>query len=169
MKVPLQISFRDIEPDEVIEKLIQRRTARLERRCDYLSSCRVVVERESRRHREGNAYHVRIDLTVPPSHELVVSKDPARTEKQDNLLLVIGRAFDAAQKQLKELVQKQRKGVKRHPEQDVQGIVVRLFHGQGFGFLRDRHGRELYFHQNSMEPSEWKRIEIGTGVNFFER
>jgi hypothetical protein len=168
MNVPLELTFRDIEPSEPVKRLIRRRAERLERICHYLSSCRVAVEQETRRHREGNDYHVRIDLTVPPSHELVVSRDPAGPEKRGDLAIAIGRAFDAAQKQLKELVQRQRGAVKHHPEQEIEGVVVRLLRDEDYGFLRDLQGRELYFHRNSMEASDWQRVETGTGVNFFE-
>jgi hypothetical protein len=168
MNVPLELTFRDIEPSEPVKKLIYKRAERLERICDYLSSCRVSVEQETRRRREGNDYHVRIDLTVPPSHELVVSRDPGGADKRGDLRLVIGRAFDAAQKQLKELVQRQRGTVKRHPEQEIEGVVIRLLRDEEYGFLRDLQGRELYFHRNSMDASEWDRVEVGAGVNFFE-
>jgi hypothetical protein len=168
MKVPIEISFRNLDSDPQIESLIREKAERLERFCGHLSSCRVAVERMPRRSKEGNDFHVRIDMTVPPSHELAVSKDPTGKAKRNDLAMVIRRAFAAAEKQLKALVDKQQGEVKRHLEQDVEGVVVRLFREQGYGFLRDSLGRELYFHRNSMLEGDWERVEIGAGVNFFE-
>lgn len=168
MKVPAEISFRDMPQDEQVEKLVRRKAEKLERICDYISSCRVTVEKESRRRQTGDAYHVRIDLTVPPGHELVVSRDPGQREEQHDLNQVVRRAFDAAERQLKELVEKQRGEVKTRPEQQLEGVVVRIFKDKGFGFLRDQSGRQVYFHRNSVLENGFDRMVVGVGVNFFE-
>lgn len=164
----IEISFHDVPHDDVAEALIREKAQKLERVCSYLTSCRVTVEKDSNRHRAGNAYHVRIDMTVPPGKELVVSRDPSDRRSQQNLQTAIRRSFEAAQKQLKELVEKQQKEVKNHPEQDIEGVVTKLFREAGYGFLRDDMGREIYFHRNSVLENDFDRIEVGTGVNFYE-
>jgi cold shock CspA family protein/ribosome-associated translation inhibitor RaiA len=168
MKVPMVVSFRDIPRDENIEKLIRHKVAKLERVCDYLSSCRITIEKSQKRHKTGNPYHVRIDLTVPPSKELAVSHDPGDLETHNDLRVTIRRAFEAAERQLKELVERQRRDVKRHPEQVMEGLVVKLSREEGFGFLKTLDGRDVYFHRNSVLGDQFERLEVGTGVNFDE-
>jgi ribosome-associated translation inhibitor RaiA len=112
----LQLSFRDIPPPRQveIEERVRRRAEKLERYCDHITSCRVAIERPHRFEASGNPYRVRIDLTVPPGHELVVRKEPGDNDGQTDLLTVVNGAFEAAERQLKALVEKQRGEVKRH-------------------------------------------------------
>ena len=41
MRVPLEISFRGVEKTEFLENLIREKTAKLERLCDNIISCRI--------------------------------------------------------------------------------------------------------------------------------
>ena len=114
----LQVSFRDVpsgsQPE--LEERVRQRAEKLERFCDHIMSCRVAVERPHRSEASGNPYRVRIDLTVPPGHELVVRKEPGDNDGGSDLLTVVNGAFEAAERQLKALVEKQRGDVKRHDE-----------------------------------------------------
>lgn len=119
MELPiLQVSFRDIPPlrQDEIEERVRRRAEKLERFCDHITSCRVAVERPHRAEASGNPYRVRIDLTVPPGHEVVVRKEPGDNDPLDNLMTVVNGAFEAAERRLKSLVERQRGEVKTHEE-----------------------------------------------------
>lgn len=119
MELPiLQVSFRDVPPPRhaEIEDRIRQRAEKLERYCDHITSCRVAVERPHRAQSSGNPYRVRIDLTVPPGHEVVVRKEPGDNDGQSDVLTVVNGAFEAAERQLKALVEKQRGEVKTHEE-----------------------------------------------------
>ena len=119
MELPiLQVSFRDVPPPRQaeLEERVRRRAEKLERYCDHITSCRVAIERPHHAEASGNPYRVRIDLTVPPGHELVVRKEPGDNDGQTDLLTVVNGAFEAAERQLKALVEKQRGEVKRHDE-----------------------------------------------------
>ncbi|HEV8239865.1 MAG TPA: HPF/RaiA family ribosome-associated protein [Thermoanaerobaculia bacterium] len=119
MELPiLQVSFRDVPPlrHAEIEERIRQRAEKLERYCDHIMSCRVAVEQPHRTEASGNPYSVRIDLTVPPGHELVVRKDSGGNDGQSDVLAVVNGAFEAAERQLKALVEKQRGEVKTHEE-----------------------------------------------------
>ena len=65
MQIPLQLSFRGMEPSAAVELKVRERVAKLERFSDRITSCRVVVESPHRRHHQGKLFHVRVDLTVP--------------------------------------------------------------------------------------------------------
>jgi cold shock CspA family protein len=168
MRLPLEISFRNILKTEAVEALIRRKADDLKRMHENIISCRVVVEAPQQHQRSGRAYRVRVTLTVPPGHELVVSRDPSGGELHEELTSVIRDAFEAARRQLQKLAEKQRGRVKTHPEQELMAIVVRLFREQGYGFLRALDGREIYFHRNAVLNDDFDRLEVGTGVRFDE-
>jgi len=168
MKVPLSISYKNIEKNDPIDDLIKEKAQKLEKVCDYMTSCRVAVERPHSTVRNGNPYRVRIDITVPPGQEVVVSKEPGNNYKDDALPTVIRDAFDAARKQLKKLVDLQRDEVKVHPEQEVRAIITSLNKDAGFGYITTINGREIYFHRNSVVNKEFEKLVEGQGVRFAE-
>jgi hypothetical protein len=111
MEVPiLQVSFRDVPParQPEVEERVRRRAEKLEQYCDRLTSCRVAIERPHKAESNGNPYRVRIDLTVPPGHELVVRKEPGDNEMHADLVTVVNGAFDAAERVLGELSERRR-------------------------------------------------------------
>lgn len=109
MYVPLEISVKNLEKTETMEELIREKTEKLERVCDHIAGCHVSVEKPQEHVKSGTPYRVRIDLTVPPSHELVAKQEPGQGEIHDGLETVIRKAFAKAERQLKKLVEKQHK------------------------------------------------------------
>jgi len=168
MQVPLEITFRDVQKTDEMDDLIREKSAKLDRICDHLSSCRVVVEKPQKNQSSGQPYRVRIDLTIPPGHEIVVNRDPNKGNLHLDLAAEIRWAFDAAGRQLKELMEKQRRDVKTHPDQEVQGVVMQLMPENDEGFIRALDGRDIYFHRNSVLHGDYDRMKIGTGVRYAE-
>lgn len=166
MEVPLEISYRNVESHPQIEERIRRRLGKLERICDHIIRCRVAVERPNAHPDSGSRYRVRLELTVPPKHEVVVDEGPLANDLQTELITVINNAFRAAERQLHKVVEKQRGQVKAHVE--PRAFVVRVFRDQGYGFIRTPEGREIYFHRNSVIEHDWDRLEVGTQVRFEE-
>ncbi len=107
MYVPLEISLKDVEKTEKLDELIRSKTEKLERVCDHISGCHVSVEKSQEHVSSGTPYRVRIDMTVPPSHELVAKQEPGQGEKHEELETVIRNVFHKAERQLKKLVDKQ--------------------------------------------------------------
>jgi cold shock CspA family protein/ribosome-associated translation inhibitor RaiA len=168
MKVPLEISFGGIERNDSVEATIRERVAKLEKYCDYMTSCRVAVEQPHPSQHSHNPYRVRIDITVPPGHELVAVRESRKGSGSEELATVVREAFDAARRQLQELVERQRGEVKSRAEQENIALVVRVFRDEGYGFLKTPDGRELYFHRNSVLHDDFDRLEIGTAVRYVE-
>ncbi|MFZ0391061.1 MAG: HPF/RaiA family ribosome-associated protein [Calditrichia bacterium] len=164
MQVPLEISYREINKTDSLESLIREKVAKLNKICDYITSCRVAVERPQKNVQTGSPYRVRVALRVPPKHELVVDRRPVDTDPHDELPTVIRDAFEVAERQLKDLMARQREDVKTHPEQAAEAVIARIFREKGYGFIRTVEGREVYFHQNSVLNNDFDRLEIGTGV-----
>jgi cold shock CspA family protein len=168
MQEPLAIVFRDIVRTPALEALISREMVKLEKVCDYIIAGRVVVEKPQTHQRAGSPFQVRVELHVPPGHHLVVKREPADRDMHDALEKVVIDTFKAAQRQLRRLVDKQRGKVKSHPENEVQGLIVKLFPDKGYGFIMTLDGREVYFHKNSVLNGGFERLGIGMGVRFVE-
>lgn len=161
IKEPLEITYRSVEKQRRWMPSLEKKVENLEKVWSYLNSCRIAGEKPQH-DRAGNPYRVRINMTVPPGHELAVTRNPGEGDSPE-LPQVIRKAFEAARRQLKTLVAKQRGAVKTHPEQESVGYVTKLFANGGYGFLQRPDGREIYFHEHSVLQSDFPRLEIGTG------
>jgi ribosomal subunit interface protein len=104
MKLPLEITFRNVSRTDAIEQRIRSKAAKLDRFFDRITGCRVVVEAPHKSHNKGNTYHVRIELSVP-GDELVVNRDPQDQEHED-LQIALRDAFAAAQRRLRSYVRR---------------------------------------------------------------
>ncbi len=166
MQLPLQITFRHMEPSEHIENLIRERAERLDRFAPDIMSCRVVVEPAGKHHQHGNMYEVRIDLTLP-GEEIVVNREPSEHVEYKKIEVAIRDAFDVARRQLEDYVRRRRKEVKT-PHIPPHGRVIRIFPEAGYGFILTPDGREIYFHRNSVLNGGFDRLEEGTEVSYTE-
>jgi cold shock CspA family protein len=164
--VPINITFRDVEKTDALESLIREKAEKLEQVYENMNSCRVAVEKPHEHQRTGNPYRVRIEITVPPGHNVVVTKGGGDMDMHERLSAVIREAFSAARIQLKEMSEKQRMRVKKHPDQQVGGLVARIFKDEGYGFIESVHGEEIYFHENSVLQNDFDRLTVGTGVRY---
>lgn len=169
MQIPLELTFRNVRKDPKIEALIRKQVTKLEKICPHMVGCRVSVERPQEHQRSGSPFRVRLKVTVPPEHELAAVRNAGEGELHEPLPAVVRRAFEAARQQLKKLVAKQHREVKSHPRQEVGGFIARLYPDQGYGFIRNLEGREIYFHRNSVRGSQFHRLAIGMGVRWTEQ
>lgn len=166
MQVPLKLTFRDVEKTPDIVELIEKQVEKLHKFCPYMTSCRVAVERPHGSPESGNAYRIRLDITVPPSKDILVKKDPQDSEMHDDLRTVILNAFRAARRQLDRLVDLQHGQMKTHAE--PVAFVTRLYPELDYGFLKTPDDRDIYFHRNSVLNGDFERLSVGTQVRFAE-
>ena len=168
MQIPLELQFKNLEQTDELSDYITLRANKLDQFCDHVSSCRIIVDRPQEHLESGSPYRVRIDVTVPPGHELVSRREPGDGEMHEELKTVIADTFNGMERQLKKLTQRQRGDVKDHPQQQVSGIVQKIFPDEGYGIIESIEGRDVYFHRNSVLHGDFDRIEAGTGVNFMQ-
>ncbi len=167
MKIPLQITFRNMPHSDAVEARIREVARRLEKFHDRITRCSVVVAEAHRRGHKGKLYNVRIDITVPGG-EIVVNRDAGLDHAHEDMYVAIRDAFKAARRQLEDRVRR-RSGhrVKAHPTPH-HGRVVRVFDDEGYGFIATPDGREVYFHENSVVEGGWEKIDVGAEVRFTE-
>jgi cold shock CspA family protein/ribosome-associated translation inhibitor RaiA len=162
MQLPLQVTFRNMEPSAAVEAEVRDRAEQLDTLFDRITSCRVAVEAPHRHHHKGNLFHVRIDITVP-GRELVVGRSPAAHHAHEDVYVAIRDAFRAAARQLEDHARLVRGEVKTHAV-PAQGRVARLFADQGYGFIETCDGDEIYFHRNSVVEHAFDRLDVGSEV-----
>lgn len=166
MQVPLELTFRKVEPTVVLERYIRSQVSKLHRFSQDIVGCRVVVERREEHQRAGNPFHVRVEVSLPPGKYLVAAKEPMDHEMHAPLRTVIRSTFAAMERQVKDAVALRRGDVKTHDE--PRATVVRLFPGEGYGFLQTHDGRDLYFHRNAVLHGDFERLTVGAEVRFEE-
>jgi ribosomal subunit interface protein len=107
MKLPLEITFRNMDASDALEAEIRSKAQKLDQFYDRVTSCRVVVEAPHKHHHQGNTYQVRIDMTVPDG-ELVVSRDRGQNRAHEDPYVAVRDAFDAARRQLQDYIDRRR-------------------------------------------------------------
>ncbi len=162
MQLPVEISYRGVEKSDEIDDLIRNKAARLDRFCDHITRCAVAVERPNHAQQSGNPFRVRVDVTVPPGHELVADEKQSEHEMHEPLTKIINDAFKNMERQVKELSERQRHEVKTHAE--PRALVTKLF--ADYGFITDGGGIDIYFHRNALVGADFSAIKIGTEVRF---
>jgi len=184
MKIPLQVTFRNMESSPIVREWIRQEAAKLETFYSQLIGCRVAIEIPHQHQRKGNACHIRIDLTMPGG-ELVIKRQPSlrtrawltgktKSAKQfeldtphKNLRLAIDAAFRAAGRRLQDYAGRQSGRVKTHEATPIAQITKLVPH-EGYGFLTTQDGREVYFHRDSVLNRCYSRLRVGTKVTFAE-
>lgn len=161
MQVPLQITMHGVPHSRALEAEIRERVAKLEQFYPRMISCRVTVEESSRHHRQGRQFTLRLDVRVP-GREIVVTRN-----HHEDVYVALRDAFDAARRQLEDVLREQRGDVKVHP-QPQHGRVARIFADEGYGFIETSDGRELYFSRANVVHPDFDRLEPGTPVQFIE-
>ncbi len=184
MKIPVQVTFRDIEPSETIKDWVQEETDKLDMLYPQIMGCRVAVGIPHRHRQRGQVYGVRVDLTLPGGEIIskrapILSNGPGLAGKSKkakqwevdtshkSLRLAISDAFKSASRRLQDFARRRRQDVKTH-EPPALARVSELFPDRGFGFLTAPDGREIYFHENSVLNRAFRRLRPGTAVSFVE-
>ncbi len=135
MKLPLQVTFRDMAPLPSLESNIRLRVAKLERFVPDLISCHVVVDASANRHRQGHVYAVNVDVRVPGEELFVggrpqaddIRRPPPEEDEQsgkatfaherqahEEIAVAMREAFDAMTRRLEDYARRRRGQVKQH-------------------------------------------------------
>jgi len=106
MKIPLQISLHGLKRSDALYNAIRLKADKLDRYCDRIMSCRVVLELAGRHKHHGREFAVRIDLKVP-GEEIAITH-----ERNEELVVALRDAFDAARRKLEDYARARRGKVK---------------------------------------------------------
>ena len=106
MQTTLQVAFEGLAHSDAVEDRIRDEARKLEQFKHDITAMRVVVSRPEHRHQKGDAYHVRIHITVPRATDIAISREPGEHGAHDDVYVSIRDAFKAARRQLQDLATK---------------------------------------------------------------
>ena len=162
MAIPLQITFRNMDPSPAVRARIEEQADKLTQLNSRLMSCRVVVEAPHRQHRQGKIYHVSIDAKVPGT-EIAVNRDPGQHHAHEDVYVAIRDAFDALARRIEDVARVRRGDTKAH-EAEPHGRIAQLF--PDHGFIESSTGDQVYFHANSVANDGFDHLQIGDEIRY---
>ena len=123
MRIPLEVTFRHMEPSPAAEARIAEKVAKLEQLYSALTRCHVIVEAPHEHSRQGKLFHVSIDLNVPGGELLVTRGHHHQSHAHEDVYVAIRDAFDAAKRRLEDYARQQRGDVKHHESPAIEAIA----------------------------------------------
>ncbi len=160
MQVPAQVTFRNLAHSDSVKEHIDEKIDKLQQMCHSIVACHVVVEFENKNQHRGNLHNTHITITVP-GQELVT-----KLNHNEDMYVSIRDAFDDMTRKLREYIKELRDG-KSH-QSLLYGKIVRLFNGDGFGFIESDDGTEYYFNANHVAHPDFQKLSIGMPVHFIQ-
>lgn len=162
--VPLEVTWKGVDPTPALERLVLRGISRLERAHPGIERAGVVVERQQPGRRRGNRFAVSILLQLP-GENLVHNRFPDEHVENETLAGAVSDAFLRARRPLSE------GRVVEGPAPESSGAMApgrisALF--PDYGFIETTDGRSVYFHRNSVLDGGWGRAAEGVRVHFRE-
>jgi ribosome-associated translation inhibitor RaiA/cold shock CspA family protein len=161
MKLPLQVTFRDMVPLPSLEPEIRRRADKFDRWTPDVMSCRVTVESDDSRRRTGHAYRVQILVRVP-DEEIAVGMNQA----DEDIHRAVGDAFDAADRRLEDYARRRRGETKAHHA--VLRGRIGMLSDDGVGTIVAESGETYHFDRSHVAQPDFEHLEVNQEVRFLE-
>jgi ribosome-associated translation inhibitor RaiA/cold shock CspA family protein len=162
MQEPLQISFHNMESSDALERRVREHWAKLERHYDGIISARIVIEAP---HKQPHKSTLGISISIGvPGRDIVVKREQRLHEADNHAAWVINEAFHAAERQLEDYAQKQRRDVKVHEGEREYARIVRLYPDQNYGFIETREQLNIYFHRDVVRDLDFDDLQVGKEV-----
>jgi ribosome-associated translation inhibitor RaiA len=162
MQGPLQISFHNMAPSDALERRVREHWAKVERHYDGIIGARIAIEAP---HKQPHKSTLGISITIGvPGRDIVVRREQRLHESDDHATWVINEAFRAAERQLEDYAQKQRREVKPHEGEREYARIARLYPEQNYGFLETRAQLSVYFHRDVVRAGDFDDLEVGGEV-----
>jgi nucleotide-binding universal stress UspA family protein/cold shock CspA family protein len=161
-RIPFEVAWRKVRPSRRIERQILKAVEALEPLAPDALRCDVVVDQRNPRHRLGNLYQVRLELSRPGGR-ISVSRTPPDHTENENLVTAVGEAFQKLRRQILSAREVDSGKLKRH-EALPEGVVTDLF--PDYGFIRGGDGAVVYFHRNAVVEDAWDELHTGDRVSY---
>jgi ribosome-associated translation inhibitor RaiA len=114
METEPKIVFENLDPSDAVRRRILDEIAHLEKFHGRITSCRVVVSAPEKHGHKGHLYQVRVQMLLPGAGEIAVRPSTAGHQWNEDAMVAIRHAFDAARRQIEDQARRQRGEVKTH-------------------------------------------------------
>ena len=166
MIIPLQITFRHMDPSPALEARIRELAARFDKFSEHIMRCHVIVQPVSHHAHQGALYDFRIDITLP-DEEIGIRRAHPADHAHESPYVALRDAFRAARRKLEDYERRRRLDVKKHIG-PAHGRICELDAERGCGRIETDDGRLIYFHRNSVLGGRFQDLATGTKVRFAE-
>jgi len=167
MKLPLQITFRQMEPSPAIEARIRELATKLEIFSSQITRCHVIVEPLAHHQRQGALFDFHLNITVPQREFAIRGGARPHDHSHEDPYVALRDAFRAARRKLQDYERRRRRDTKIHTHLP-EGRICELDAGRGFGRIETDDGRLIYFHRNSLLGARFEDLTPGLSVRFAE-
>jgi cold shock CspA family protein len=162
MQEPLQIAFQNMDHSDALEARVRELWGKLERHYDGIISARIVVAAP---HKQPHKSSLGISISIGvPGRDIVVKREQKLHEADNHATWVLNEAFGAAERQLEDYAQKQRRDVKTHEGEREYARIVRLYPDQEYGFIETRDQLSIYFHKAVLRDASFEEVKEGSEV-----
>jgi cold shock CspA family protein/ribosome-associated translation inhibitor RaiA len=155
----LHVDSRNIAMTSRWRAEIEERVADLQGRHEDLTHVRVTLAK--------NRHHKKADDVA---EALIVLAIPGRTitarKREKTFEEGIRSAFSAAEIELEKYREKRASHEVRMPPVPLRGVISKLFPDEGYGFIVQEGGEEVYFHRNAVHDLAFETLEDGMEVSF---
>ena len=157
----LEVESRNIAMTPRWKTEIEERMAALQHGHDDIIHGRVTLTKNRHHKKQANVAEALVLVTIPTRHTLTSRKKEKTFEE------AIRAAFDAVAIELRKYREKRADTVVRiEPLPQLRGVVSKVFPQQGYGFILNDGGGEVYFHKNAVKGIPFNDMEDGQDVIF---
>jgi len=165
MQIPVQVTFRHIDPSPAVEARARELAGRLDHFYERITGCHIVIAGPPAHRHKGGPFAVRIDVVVPGQEIFVDSERDLHAEHSD-VYVALRDAFDAMRRKLEDYARRQRGDIKHHESSMRVGVIAEINSDAGFGRIESEDGHLVYFHRNSVHDAKFESLALGTRVRF---
>ncbi len=156
----LQIDSRNVTMTPRWKTEIENRMADLQAGHEDLIHGRVTLTKNAHHKKAQNVAEALVVVTMPGRHTLTARKEEKTFEE------AIRAAFFAMEIEVKKFRDKRASKEIRVPPIPFRGVIGKLFPEEGYGFLLQDGGGEVYFHKNAVHGMKFEELEDGMEVSF---
>lgn len=156
----LQIESRNVGMTPRWKAEIEKRMADLQEGHDDIIHARVTLTKNPHHKKAKNVAEALIVVTLPGRHTFTARKEEKTFEE------AIRAAFFSIEIELDKYRDKRASKEIRLPPLPCRGVVCKLFPQEGYGFILQEGGGEVYFHKNAVHGMKFEELEDGTEVAF---
>ncbi len=156
----LQIESRNVGMTPRWKQEIEERMADLQRGHDDILHGRVTLTKNPHHKKAKNVAEALVVVSLPGRHTFTARKEEKTFEE------AIRAAFFSMDIELKKYREKRASTEIRIPPVPRRGVVYKLFPQEGYGFILQEGGGEVYFHRNALHDMTFEDLQDGMEVAF---
>ncbi|MFM8540883.1 MAG: cold shock domain-containing protein [Nitrospira sp.] len=156
----LRIDSRNVAMTPRWKAEIEQRVADLQAGHDDLTHARVTLTKNKHHKKLDDVAEALVVVTLPGRHTFTARKEEKTFEE------AIRTAFAAVAIELRKYREKRASTEVRLSHAPLQGVVCKLFPREGYGFILQEGGGEVYFHRNALHGLTFEELTDGQEVLF---